>query len=385
MSILEAPSPAIDVPAPPPEPPARRRNGAVAPLLIMLSALCLTVAAVLALGAAGTASKIAPFDRTVVSETPAGAPARLLDPCSVNAPQARVVSAPVVQRSRQRTIAPPDDHVVTVEAGSATAIAENRGQIDAASDCRQGLLTAVVDQTTIDRTTALPAPAGPRNLSRVQILPAAGGNAGRQVQVERSGLQYQFPLNADGSAEHPVFDLTTRTVATARRSGSSTVDGVPVAVFTADLGEHPVVADTAAGFDHPATGSLTRPAGWFPGLTAQNPDEPVTVRLVQSGRRTFYVEPSSGIIVKQTSTVEMFLTPAADYRLTYFAATLETSADTQRELAADARRFRSDERLRRTTSPLALTAAGLIALGTLTVILSLRRRRAAETASDHSS
>jgi hypothetical protein len=168
-----------------------------------------------------------------------------------------------------------------------------------------------------------------------------------------TGLTYLFPPGV-ARADQPVYDPATRRTVPARYSGEQDVAGrrayrFDQAVPETDLGERSV-----PGAPEPA-GAPAAPA-------AAEPFAAQTGRLLATSQRTFWVDPASGVVVQLVERWRERLllptggtVPLLDARLTTDPASVARLS----RLAAD-RRARLSQL--RTIAPLALAAAGVVAL-----------------------
>ncbi|GAC69225.1 porin PorA family protein [Gordonia soli] len=356
----------------------------VGPALIVVGVAASTVAAVLALGALGTAPGISgTFDYTVTATTGDSTDSRatILDPCSLDRPVAATIATEVTERQRISSVAPTDEKHVTFQAGRVVITgAAAQGITASTSDCRSGLLAASVDQVTVDRKSALPQQ---DLVSREQLLPSSQGNSARMSPIaDRAGVQYQLPPGTSSSGTYPVFEAATRTTNPARFTGNATIDGLEVLVFESSVSRPAAEPAELAGVDHPARGSITRPSSWFPGLPrpADGPDDITAHVYVQDTQRIF-VEPRSGVIVNVVDRIDQTLRVADprlpsetrdDYAFPYFRGELSYTGETQRSRIEAAREYIADDRLMRVITPIIAAGGGIVVLG---IGVWLTRRR----------
>lgn len=164
-----------------------------------------------------------------------------------------------------------------------------------------------------------------------------------------TGLAYAFPAGLDRSTRE-LFDPTTATAAAVRYVGDDRVGGLPAyrleqVTGPVELGERPL-----------------------PG--APQPGAPVTagVRTVASARRTLWVEPASGLVLRVTERRTERAGPAGPAQLTLLDATLTSDDASTARLVGLARERAGRLRLVREQVPLGLLLAGLV-LGTGALIV----------------
>lgn len=372
-------------PAAPTPRPATAITGThiLGPAAVTLGIAAITAAAIVALGWLGTAPRAtAHVDYTTTSITGSDKAdhAVILDPCSLDEPVARTINTPLVQRERISAIAPTDRHRVTYQSGLVTSTTP-AGVSAALADCRSGLLTATVDQSTVDRRTLLPHTDG---VSREQRSPARNGSAPTLSIVDgRAGMQHRFPLGTTADRTYQVFDRTTRTVHDARYTTSLTISGLRVLVFDTAVSGPAARPVEFAALNHPVGGQLRKPASWFPGLSAPASPGPreTSARVYVNDNRRYYVEPRSGIIINVVERIDRTLrvdvsggpTGRPQYALPYMQARLSYDTASIASRAAAARSFIANSHRDRIVVPTAVAGAGLV-LVVVGAWLTLRRR-----------
>ncbi|QKT06058.1 DUF3068 domain-containing protein [Gordonia sp. X0973] len=332
------------------------------PGAVFLGAAVLTASvAVAGAGAAGPGPRIPVAADATTTAIARGA--RLLDPCSVTADRGRVVDATLVERTRVRVVDPVGAGRVTWQAGRVLAVATVPGQ------CPESIVDADIDQITVDRLTGAPVPDGSAELEQ---LPAGSAGPPERARVDRRGLQYRFGPGVDPTRDYHYFDTATRADYPARFAGATQIGGVPVFRYVVDLPERRVIRP-AAGFDRPAEGRLVRPAAWFPGYRGDDPTAPVTAQLYQSGHRTLFVEPRSGIVVKTDFRRDQYLR-AGQYRLDYASGRFVSDDHSVAAQLAAARAINDAHRLRVRVVPAITGVTGVIVLASGGWLIARRRR-----------
>jgi Porin PorA len=189
--------------------------------------------------------------------------------------------------------------------------------------------------------------------------------------VQPSGLIYKFPFGTQPK-DYQYYDADTRSAFPARFAGHEVIDGLPVYRFVQqipptkveDLPEVPGnLVNGQAGTSVPAT------------------------RYYQD-TRTIWVEPATGIVVKQQDAVRQTL-HGMDGRegATVMAGTLNFSDSTIRELTDSAKKGRAGLSIIQGNTPIVVLVVGLVAIAAGLVLLLWRREprapRRAETGGAH--
>lgn len=290
----------------------------LAPTAFFLGALLIAAAA--AMGPmVGSGLKKLPLstDRTFVADGADGT--TVLDRCSLDSPEAKVLEAHVQQRRRVVAVRPADSDVVTLQAGTALGVDSyrvNGKRVDADEVCKEETLTAIIDRVTLDRRTA-----SPRGASSVQY---DDDRAAVPVPV-RQGRTYALPFGFDDAGQY--FDPVTRQTLPLQKVGEAQVDGRTVARLRT------LVPDTDVGaLGTDPRGVIEKPASWFGRFRGVAPSRKLTATLHHRATRDLYVDTTTGVIVDERVEIhEEYRFTAdsagsdkalADYRLTNVSTVL---------------------------------------------------------------
>ncbi|MGV0790814.1 DUF3068 domain-containing protein [Mycolicibacterium sp. XJ1819] len=322
-----------------------------------------------------TESKIAKIpldlDTTLVSDGSGTA----FDPASLNSERFVVDrDVPMVLQEQLTVEAPSNADVVTLQVGS--SLRRTDKQQDA------GLLLALVDTVTVNRTTA--------EAVSTESNPGGAVQKPRAIEDEQpptnialphEGLTYRFPVGTE-KRSYPVFDPIAQQAFDANYDGEEDVNGMTTYRFSQNVGYdadgklvEPVKYSSL--YDDDADSQVTAPASMWevPG----EPDEPITMTRYYAAQRTFWVEPVSGTIVKKDEHGYHYYAREAlkpevtfvDFKVSYDEETVETqvaSAGDERDRVALWGRI----------LPITFTATGLVMLigGALLGSFSLRAESA---------
>ncbi len=324
--------------------------------VIGLGAALLVAALLLSTYTGGKIRKIPlDIDTTLVSTGTGTA----LDPASLSGTRFVVDSGvPLVAQQAVTVEAPANAEVVTLQVGS-TLRRSDRQQDN-------GLLLAMVDTVTLNRTTA----------EAVTDDDRPGGSVQRPRTIEdeqpptsiplpHEGLTYRFPFGTE-KRSYPLFDPIAQRAFDANYDGEDDVNGLTTYRFTQNVG-------------YDADGALVDPIP-YPSLypddedgvvTARNelwgfegdPFEPVTMTRFYAAQRTFWVDPVTGTVVRSEDRANHYyardpLRPEvalADYTVSSTEQTVESQV-------AAARDERDRVALWTRVLPISLGATGLVAL-----------------------
>ena len=328
--------------------------------IIGLGAALLTAAVLLSNYTAGKIKKIPlDIDQTLVSNGTGTA----LDPGSLSAgPGARFVidtNVPLVSQQAMTVETPANAEVVTFQVG--TTVRRSDKQKDS------GLLLAMVDTVTLNRTTA----------EAVSDDERPGGSVQRPRTVEddkpptnialpHEGLSYRFPFNTEKKS-YPYFDPIAQKAFDANYDGEDDVNGLTTYRFTQNVGydaDGKLVDPIkyASLYDRSEDADVTARAELW-GIPDIDPYEPITMTRFYAAQRTFWVDPVSGTIVRAEEHANHYyardpLRPEmalADYKVTSTEQTVESQV-------AAARAERDRVALWSRILPISLAAAGAVAL-----------------------
>jgi hypothetical protein len=306
-----------------------------------------------------TASKIKKIpldiDTTLVSDGTGTA----LDPASLLATRFVIEkNVPLVSQQQLSVEAPSNADVVTLQVG--TTVRRTDKQQD------NGLLLALVDSVTINRSTAMAVsdethPGGavqkPRTIEDTK--PATN------IALPHDGLAYRFPFSTEKKT-YPFFDPIAQKAYDANYEGEEDVNGLTTYKFEQNVGYDSSGAlveplKYSSLFDDDADGEVTARASLW-GLPG-DPDEPITMTRYYAAQRTFWVDPVSGTIVKTEERANHYY--ARDALKPEFALvdyTLTSNEETVEAQVAAARDERDRVALWSRILPITFTAAGLVSL-----------------------
>ncbi len=340
--------------------------------IIGLGAALLIAALLLSTYTAGKIKKIPlNIDVSLVSDGTGTA----LDPASLSGERFIIdKNVPLVSQQQITVESPANADVVTLQAG--TTVRRSDKQQD------NGLLLAMVDTVTLNRSTALAVsddthPGGsvqkPRTIEDVKPP--------TNIALPHQGLSYRFPFDTEKKT-YAYFDPIAQKPFDANYDGEDDVNGLTTYRFTQNVGydaDGKLVEPIkyASLYDKDEDGEVTaRAALWgLPG----DPYEPITMTRYYAAQRTFWVDPVTGTIVKAEEHANHYyardpLKPEmalADYKVTSNEQTVESQV-------AAARDERDRVALWSRILPISFTAAGLVALvgGALLGTFSVRAESA---------
>jgi DUF3068 family protein len=284
-------------------------------------------------------------------------------------------NVPLVSQQQVSVESPANADVVTLQVG--TSVRRTDKQKDT------GLLLAIVDTVTLNRKTAMAVSDDTHTGGSVQKPRAFGDeNPAVPYPLRHEGLSYRFPFNTEKKT-YPYFDAIAQKAFDANYEGQEDVNGLTTYRFTQTVGYN---ADNtlAAPVKYPSLYAgqedskvTTSAAMW--GLQGGDPAEQIAMTRYYAAQRTFWVDPVSGTIVKQSEHANHYfardpLRPEvtlADYKVT-------SSEDTVENQVNAARDERDRLSLWSRVLPITFTAMGLIALvgGGVLAAFSLRTESA---------
>ncbi|MEZ5132774.1 MAG: DUF3068 domain-containing protein [Mycobacterium sp.] len=298
-----------------------------------------------------------------------------LDPASLSAgPGARFVvdqNVPLVSQQAETVETPANAEVVTLQVG--TTVRRTDKQKD------NGLLLAMVDTVTLNRTTAEAVSDEDRPGGSVQKpRTIEDDQPPTNIALPHDGLSYRFPFNTEKKS-YPYFDPIAQKAFDANYDGEDDVNGLTTYRFTQNVGydaDGKLVEPIkyASLYDKDEDGEVTVRAELW-GIEDVDPFEPITMTRYYAAQRTFWVDPVSGTIVKAEEHANHYyardpLKPemaVADYKVTSTEQTIESQV-------AAARAERDRVALWSRILPISLAAAGVVALvgATLLGVFSVR-------------
>ncbi|WP_165607040.1 DUF3068 domain-containing protein [Mycolicibacter kumamotonensis] len=322
-----------------------------------LGAALLIAALLLSTYTAGKIAKIPlDLDVTLISNGTGAA----LDPESLGSEHAVVdQDVPLVAQQQIGVEAPANADVVTLQAGSSLRRADRQKDT--------GLLLAIVDTVTLNRTSAVAVsddthPGGsvqrPRNYD--------DDSPPTNIALPHEGLSYRFPFDTQKQS-YQYFDPIAQKAYEANYEGEDDVNGLTTYRFVQNVGydpdgslSEPVRYPSLYGHDE--DGEITAPARMW-NIEGGDPDEDITMTRYYAAQKTMWVDPVSGTIVKTKVHANHYyardpLKPEvalADYTVTSSEETIEAQVDA-------ARNERDRVALWSRVLPITFTAAGLICL-----------------------
>ena len=335
----------------------------LAALAIMsLGAALLTAGVLLTTYTAGKIAKIPlSIDETLISSGTGAA----LDPASLSGTRFVVdQNVPLVSQQAVTVETPANAQVITLQVG--TSVRRTDRQAD------NGLLLAMVDTATLDRSTAEAVSDDERPGGSVQKpRTIEDDRPSTNIALPHEGLTFRFPFNTEKQS-YPFFDAIAQRPFDANYDGEDDVNGLTTYRFTQNVGydaDGKLVEPIkyASLYDRNEDGEVTARAELW-GLPG-DPYEPVTMTRYYAAQRTFWVDPVTGTVVKATERANHYyareaLNPEmalADYTVTSTEQTVESN---ERDRVA----------LWSRVLPISLAATGLVLLigATLLGAFSLR-------------
>jgi len=307
------------------------------------------------------------IDATLISEGTGTA----FEPASLNS-QRFVVDedVPLVMQQEITVESPSNADVVTLQVGSTVKRSDQQQD--------NGLLLAMVDTVTLDRKTALAVSSESNPGGAVQKPRAIEAeDPPTNIALPHEGLAYRFPFDTEKKT-YPFFDPIAQKAYDANYSGEEDVNGLTALKFTQNVGfdsdgELVEPVKYASLYDDDADAQATaRAALW--GLEG-DPEEPITMTRYYAAQRTFWVDPVSGTIVKQSDRAyHYYAREALRPEVTFADYTVTTNEESVESQVAAAQDERDRVSLWSRILPITFTALGLIALvgGALLGSFSLR-------------
>jgi hypothetical protein len=285
-------------------------------------------------------------------------------------------NVPLVSQQQVSVESPANADVVTLQVG--TSVRRTDKQKDS------GLLLAMVDTVTLNRKTAMAVsddthPGGsvqkPRTVND-ESPPTA-------MPLRHDGLSYRFPFRTEKKT-YPFFDPIAQKPFDVNYETQEDVNGLTTYKFTQNVGYNPdgklvaPVAYPTLYADQTTDSKFTASAAMW-GVQGGDPNEQITMTRYYAAQRTFWVDPVSGTIVKETEHANHYfardpLKPEltlVDYKVTSNEDTIESQVNAARD-------ERDRLALWSRVLPITFTAVGLIALigGGVLAAFSLRTESA---------
>ena len=284
-------------------------------------------------------------------------------------------NVPLVAQQQISVESPANADVVTLQVG--TSVRRTDKQKDS------GLLLAIVDTVTLNRKTALAVSDDNRAGGSVQKPRAfTDETPPTAMPLRHEGLSYRFPFHTEKKT-YPYFDAIAQKQFDVNYDSQEDVNGLTTYKFTQNIGYNgdgklvaPVAYPSLLAGNEDAK-QTTSASMW--GVQGGDPNEQITMTRYYAAQRTFWVDPVSGTIVKETEHANHYfardpLKPEltlADYKVTSNEDTVESQVNAARD-------ERDRLALWSRVLPITFTAVGLVALvgGGLLASFSLRTESA---------
>jgi hypothetical protein len=324
--------------------------------IIGLGAALLIAALLLSTYTSGRIAKIPlNLDATLISDGNGTA----LDSASLSGDHLVVnQNVPLVSQQQVSVESPANADVVTLQVG--TSVRRTDKQKDS------GLLLAIVDTVTLNRKTAMAVSDDTHPGGSVQKPRAfSDENPPTAISLRHEGLSYRFPFHTEKKT-YPYFDPIAQKPFDVNYDTQEDVNGLTTYRFTQNVGYNadgklvsPVAYPSLYGGQEDSKVTASAAMWGVPG----DPGEQVTMTRYYAAQRTFWVDPVSGTIVKQTEHANHYfardpLKPEmtlADYKVTSNGDTVEAQVNAARD-------ERDRLALWSRVLPITFTAVGLIAL-----------------------
>ena len=283
-------------------------------------------------------------------------------------------NVPLVSQQQLSVESPANTDVVTLQVG--TSVRRTDKQKDS------GLLLAIVDTVTLNRKTAMAVSDDTHTGGSVQKPRAfSDENPPTSIPLRHDGLSYRFPFHVEKKT-YPYFDPIAQKSYDVNYDTQEDVNGLTTYRFTQNVGYNndgklvaPVTYPSLLAGNE--DGKVTTSAAMW-GLPG-DPAEQITMTRYYAAQRTFWVDPVSGTIVKETEHANHYFARDAlkpevtlvDYKITSNEDTVESQVNAARD-------ERDRLALWSRVLPITFTAVGLIALigGGLLASFSLRTESA---------
>lgn len=321
-----------------------------------LAAALLIAALLLSTHTAGKIKKIPLSIDTSLVSTGTGT---ALDPASLSAQRFVIEdNVPLVSQQQITVEAPANAEVVTFQVGSTVRRSDKQQD--------NGLLLALVDTVTLDRSTAMAISTDTRPGGAVQKPRTIDDDQPpTNVALPHQGLAYRFPFGT-AKKSYPYFDPIAQKAFDANYEGEDDVNGLTAYRFTQNVGYDAggnlidPVRYASLYADNEDGEVTTRASLWG---VSDSPDEMITMTRYYAAQRIFWVDPVTGTIVKAEEHANHYyardpLRPEvvlADYAVSFTEQTVESQV-------AAARSERDRIGLWTRVLPISFAAAGLIAV-----------------------
>ena len=340
--------------------------------LMALGAALLIAALLLSTYTIGKIAKIPlDVDTTLVSDGTGTA----LDPASLAGERFIIDgNVPLALQQQVSVESPSNADVVTVQVGS--TLRRTDKQQDA------GLLLAMVDTVTLNRSTALAVTSESNPGGAVQKpRTIEDDQPPTNIALPHEGLAYRFPFDTEKKT-YPFFDPIAQKPFDANYDGEEDVNGLTTYRFTQNVGydaDGKLVEPVkyASLYENDEDSEVTARASLW-GLPG-DPNEPIKMTRYYAAKRTMWVDPVSGTIVKaEDHAYHYYARDALKPEVTFVDYTVTSTEETVESQVAGARDERDRVALWGRILPITFTAMGLVALigGALLGSFSLRAESA---------
>ena len=265
---------------------------------------------------------------------------------------------PVTMQQQVSVEAPSNADVVTLQVGS--TLRRNDKQQE------NGLLLAMVDTVTMDRSSALAVSSESNPGGSVQKPRGIGDDEPpTNIALPHDGLTYRFPFDTEKKS-YPMFDAIAQKAYDANYDGEEDVNGLTTFRFTQNVGYdadgklvEPVKYSSL--YEDDADSQVTARAELW-GLEG-DPEEPITMGRFYAAQRTFWVDPVSGTIVKTDEhAYHYYARDALRPEVTFVDYKISSNEETVESQVAAARSERDRVALWGRILPITFTAVGLVFL-----------------------
>ena len=281
---------------------------------------------------------------------------------------------PMALQEQVSVEAPSNADVVTLQVGSTLR------RTDKQKD--EGLLLALVDTVTINRSTA-EAVSSESNPGGAVQKPRGieDDQPPTNIALPHSGLTYRFPFDTE-KRTYPVFDPIAQKEFDANYDGEEDVNGLTTYRFSQNVGYdndgklvEPIKYSSL--LDDDADSEVTASAAMW-GIPGE-PEERITMSRYYAAQRTFWVDPVSGTIVKKEEHgYHYYAREPLKPEVTFVDFKVASNEETVESQVATARDERDRVALWGRILPISFVAIGLVSLvgGALLGSFSLRAESA---------
>jgi hypothetical protein len=284
-----------------------------------------------------------------------------LDPASLSSPEKFVIdkNVPVVLQQQLSVEAPANAEVVTLQVGSSLRRTDKQQE--------KGLLLAMVDTVTLDRTSALAVSSDTNPGGAVQKpRTIEDDNPPTNIALPHEGLAYRFPFDTEKKT-YPYFDPIAQKAFDANYDGEEDVNGLTTFRFTQNVGydaDGKLVEPVkyASLYDNDEDSEVTARASLW-GVEADSPEDPITMTRYYAAQRTFWVDPVSGTIVRAKERgFHYYARDKLKPEVTFVDFTVTSTEETVESQVAAARDESDRLALWSRILPITFTALGLVTL-----------------------